>query len=220
MVLEYSGQIVSIIGASYFVPISLLIEKLVELPKLSKNQVQVSSMENGHSASIILLLVSMFESYVMRVRYINRQNVPIERGQVVPFIQNLYPDYDKIVELTEVFVVRDVIAHNHLWEIDYSIGEDPSMSINAAKKEPSAGDRKYRGSVKPETMETTYLRLNVNPIKISRLDAYKVFEIIWETLLFFEKKNKNQCYVSILPVRFKDKNRVFGDLRTEIKNSL
>jgi hypothetical protein len=70
----------------------------------------------------------------MRVRYINRDRLPIKRISVVDYLLQLYPDYQRRNELIEVFVVRDVIAHNHLWEIDFSWTEESEMTLLQPRK--------------------------------------------------------------------------------------
>jgi hypothetical protein len=64
--IESSDQLVTIVGSSYFQPITDLIARLLGRPKPSSNEVQTSSHENGYCASLVLLLVAMLESYVMR----------------------------------------------------------------------------------------------------------------------------------------------------------
>ena len=68
---------VSILGSSYFQPIACLIEQWIKYPKNRTNAVQSGYYEYGFSSSVILLLVAMFESYIVRVRYINRSNIPV-----------------------------------------------------------------------------------------------------------------------------------------------
>jgi hypothetical protein len=84
--IESSDQLVTIVGSSYFQPITDLIARLLGRPKPSSNEVQTSSHENGYCASLVLLLVAMLESYVMRVRYINRDRFPIKRISVVEYL--------------------------------------------------------------------------------------------------------------------------------------
>jgi hypothetical protein len=96
--IESSDQLVTIVGSSYFQPITDLIARLLGRPKPTSNEVnevQTSSHENGYCASLVLLLVAMLESYVMRVRYINRDRFPIKRISVVDYLLQLYPDYQR-----------------------------------------------------------------------------------------------------------------------------
>src|SRR6266542_2155226 len=216
--IESSDQLVTILGSSYFQPITDLIARLMGRPKPASNEVQTSSHENGYCASLVLLLVAMLESYVMRVRYINRDRFPIKRISVVNYLLQLYPDYQRRNGLIEVFVVRDVIAHNHLWEIDFSWSEESVMTLLQAEKESTAGDDKYK-EVVDKQRRTKTLNLNIVPTKVDRTDVFKVFDIVWETLMFLEKKNRNQCYVSHIYVRFNGQTRLFAELRNELGNA-
>jgi hypothetical protein len=218
-VIESPDQLVTIIGSSYFQPITDLLARLMGQPKSASNEVQTSSHENGYCACLVLLLVAMLESYVMRVRYINRDRFPIKKISVVEYLRQLYSDYQPWNELIEIFVVRDVIAHNHLWEIDFVWSEESVMTLLQAEKESTAGDKKYEKVVN-ERKRTSALDLNIFPTKVDRTDVSKVFDIVWETLIFLESKNRNQCYVSHLYVRFNGQTRLFGELRDELRNAL
>jgi hypothetical protein len=217
--IESPDQLVTIVGSSYFQPITDLLARLIGQPKPASSEVQTSSHENGYCASLVLLLVTMLESYVMRVRYINRGRFPIERISVSDYLRQLYPDYQRCRELTEIFVVRDVIAHNHLWEIDFAWSEESVMTLLQAEKESTAGDKEYKKVVNKQ-MRTNTLDLNILPTKVDRTNVFKVFDVVWETLIFLESKNRNQCYVSHLYVKFNGQTRLFGELRNELRNAL
>ena len=211
-------QLVTIIGSSYFQPVADLLSQLLRRPRPKPNEVQAGYYENGYCASMILLLVTMLESYVMRVRYINREALPIQKMPLAKYLTKLYPDYEQPEELTEVLVVRDVIAHNHLWEMDVSWPDDDLMILDRAQKEDTEGDNKYRSVVNTETRRTKLLELNVIPTRVGRSDLLKVFDLVWETLLFLEIKDRNQCYVSHIHVRFNGQSRLFGELRADLRD--
>lgn len=217
---ESPDQLVTIVGSSYFQPITDLLSHLMEEQKPASSEVQTSSHENGYCTSLVLLLVTMLESYVMRVRYINRGSFPIERTPAIKYLRQIYPDYQRSNELIEIFVVRDVIAHNHLWEIDFTWSEESVMSLLQADKESTSGDTKYENVVNKQSRRTSTLDLNILPTKVDRTDVFKVFDIVWETLIFLESKNRNQCYVSHLYVRLNGHRKLFGELGDELRNTL
>lgn len=93
------------------------------------------------------------------------------------------------------------------------------MTLLQAEKESTAGDDKYK-KVVDEQRRTKTLSLNVVPTKVDRTDVFKVFDIVWETLMFLEKKNRNQCYVSNIVVRINAQTRLFGEVRDELRNVL
>ena len=211
-------NLVSIIGSSYFQPIADLMTRLSGLPTLGENDVQVSSNENGYSASIVLLLVSMFESYVMRVRYINRDKIAIKQTSVTKYLQTLYADFPQINQLIEVFALRNSIAHNHLWEIDFTWNDELGMNLKNASLEETAGNADFHNVVDESTRKTKLLALNIVPIKVGRGEVRKVFNVIWDSLIFLEGKNRNQCYVSHLHVTFGKNVLLFSDLVNPLNN--
>lgn len=161
---------------------------------------------------MILLLVAMFESYVVRVRYVQRPAVPVRLRTAIDVLLHLYPRLRHRKALTDVYVVRDALFHNHLWEIEYSWGGSPAMVLHGAIKDPAFGDKKYSARVNPNTRRTKALGIAVVPTRVDRRDARKIFETVWKTLLFLEAKNRNQCYVSHIHIRFRDKTVLFGAL--------
>jgi hypothetical protein len=130
--------------------------------------------EHGYAASVILLLVAMFESYVVRVRYIQRPGVPATLRSAIDVLLYLYPKLRHRKALTDVYVARDAIFHNHLWEIEYSWGGSPSMMLYGAVKDPAFGDKKYLARVNPTTRRTKALGISIVPTRVDRRDVKKV----------------------------------------------
>jgi hypothetical protein len=205
-------ELITIVGSSYFDPISVLLDELEKYDEGQSNEVQSGNYVNGFSSSICILSVVCLESYVMRVRYINKatQN-DIDKTPVPVYLKKLYLDFPYEQELNEVHVVRDVLAHNHLWEVSFSWSEKKGMIHNASSKR-SSGDKKYKQYVDSVTNTTSKLGLNVNPIKIGVSDAKTVIQTVWRILLFLESKNRNQCYVSHLRVNHKQQMMRFGEV--------
>ncbi len=217
---DQKSQMVSIIGSSYFEPIGDLIDKLTSRNQPGPNEVQAGYFENGYATSIVLLLVAMFESYVMRSRYINRENQPITRSTVVSYLEKVCPQIDSFVEIIEIFILRDLIFHNHLWEIDFSWQEEPAMVMHGAQKDPASGDNKYERFVDQTSRKTKKLELNAVPIKVDRTDVFKVFSQLWNALICLENQNRNQCYVSHLRIKFRGEITLFSDLIETVQGSL
>lgn len=205
-------SLVTIVGSSYFEPISVLLEKLEKYDKGNSNQVQSGYYVNGFASAICILAVVCLESYVMRVRYINKatQN-EIDKVPVPVYLKKLYQDFPFEDELFEIHILRDALAHNHLWEVSYSWDDERAMIPHSINKR-SSGDNKYREYVDKTTNLTKKLHLNVNPIKIGRVDAISVLQTMWKILIFLEGKNRNQCYVSHLPFSYKGELKRFGEI--------
>ena len=203
-----TDDLVTIIGDSYFEPICTLLEKLEKFEE-QKSDVQSGFFVNGFAASICLLAVACLESYVMRVRFVHKANQEdIDRTPVVNYLRNLYRHFPYNDELIEIYILRDIIIHNHLWEVGF-IWEEEGMSITGATKR-STGDSKYRNNVDESARKTKVLGLTVNPIKVGKREVEQVLQTMWRVLLFLEKEDRNQCYVSAGHYRYKGQVVQFG----------
>ena len=212
---------VSVLGSSYFQPLADLIDRWLSRPRPPKpNKVQSGYYEHGYAAAVILLLVAMFESYLSRLRFAQRPRVPSVARHALDVLFAVYPGIRQKKALTDVYVIRDAIIHNHLWELEYSWSGSPSMTLHGAVMDPAFGDKKYRVRVNMNSRRTKALRLNVVPTRVDRRDALKIFRTLWDALLFLESKDRWQCYVSDQHIRYRGQTRLFSDLRVELANAL
>ena len=206
-----NDSMVTIIGSSYFEPIALLFAQLDEHTVPTNSGVQTSPRENGHAVSVCILAVACLESFVMRARYINNPGDPKLDKSVPKFLSSLYSDFPYEVELTELYILRDLLVHNHLWEIEYSWNEEPGLIQRSIDKRTN-GDKKYQHHIGQKKQKTNKLGIHVNPVLVGRDDAKTVLCVVWKTLRFLQEKNQNQCGVSHWPVRYKGKGEVLSEL--------
>jgi hypothetical protein len=213
---------ISIIGGSYFQPIADLIVGLISHSRPHRNAVQVGSHENGYSVSINLLLIALLESYLVRLRFFYQSKIPSIKNNrsAVEVLLTAYPRLRYPKALKDIFVLRDSIFHNHLWEIDYFWRNNPDMVLIQANKDPAFGDKKWNLRVNSRTRRTKALKLHVVPTRVDRSDAFKVFDVVWRTLLFLEKNDRLLCYVSHLTVQFQNEEIRFEELREKLLTSL
>ena len=197
---------VSILGSSFFEPISLLVKKLIEENKKSATDF---GLINGLSSSVCLLSVASLESYVMSARYNSgeRGKKLNEKIQAAKYIKKKYPDFSLEKEMIETYIVRDLLIHNHLWEKQYDNTTGKSVSDNR-----SDGDPKYRANIDENNKKTKILSLNIDPIEVKYSDAKILLENVWKILLFIEKKDNSFCYVSKTYVNYDGKQLLFGDI--------
>jgi hypothetical protein len=102
-------DLVSILGSSYFQPIADLIDRWLAQPRPRSNAVQSGYFEHGYAAAVVLLLVAMFESYVVRVRYIQGAAVPTDLRNALGVLTQLYPRLRHRKAFVDVYVLRDAI---------------------------------------------------------------------------------------------------------------
>ncbi len=204
-------NLITIIGSSYFQPISVLLASIGQVK--STNDVQVSSHENGFSSSVCLLAVACLESYIMRVRYIKSDDDTKHASQ---YLQDIYSDFPYGDEIKEIYVLRDIITHNHLWDISYYINSDGKMEKSSIKKY-NREDKKYLSCINREANTTKKLSLTVNSIKIGYPEVKSVLITMWKILLFLENQDKELCYVSHVNIKYKGELRKFSDLIEEMQ---
>ena len=214
------SRLVTVIGSGYFQPIADLLERWLARKRPTANKVQSGFYESGYAASAALLLIAMFESYVSRLRFVQGAIVPADKRHAVDVVLSVYPRLRHRKALTDVYILRDSLMHNHLWELDYEWGGSPGMVLRSASKHPWSGDKKYTQRVNTKVYRTKALGLSVLPSRVDRGDVLKVFDTIWKTLLVFENTDRFQCYVSDQHVQFRGKTRLFAELRDEIEKAL
>jgi hypothetical protein len=83
--------------------------------------------------------------------------------------------------------------------------------VNSASKR-STGDIKYENYVDSAARTTKKLGLNINPIKVGKMDVTKVLQTMWKILIFLEQDDRNQCYVSAAHYKYKDEMVQFGEV--------
>ena len=210
-------QSVSIIGAGYFQPVADLIERSLRWPVTKRGSVGALHYDNIYAASIVLLMVASLESYATRLRHFHQTIAVGERLTVANYIKRIFPDFRLKKAVTEVFVLRDALFHNHLWEIEFTWRP---MKLHSAKLLPHLEDAKFRAVVNQSTRRTRNLRLHLVPTQVTRRDALKVINVVWKTLLFLERKNRNYCYVSDQHVPFRKQMRLFSEVRDVLADAL
>lgn len=212
--------IVTVLGSAYLQPIADLIERLIQRERARPSRVQSTHHESGYAAAGVLLLVAMFESYVSRVRYTQPKRVVNSARRAVDVVLSVFPKLRHRKALEDVYVLRDLLMHAHLWKIEYEWGGPVPMILKSATLHPAYGDKKFTARVNHVTQRTKALNLSVFPTRVDRRDLLKVFETLWKTLLRFESKKWFTCNVSSQHVRFKGKTVLFASLQSEIKGAL
>jgi hypothetical protein len=94
--------------------------------------------------------------------------------QLLDYVRTTFPEYQRHGELEELFVVRDVIVHNHLWGADVSWDDDGNMAV-ANRAHLAGGDHKFQRVLDPSTRKTRLLQINLVPTSVNHEDALLVF---------------------------------------------
>jgi hypothetical protein len=217
-----ADNLITIVGPAYFQPVADLIDRWLTIAKRNRpNRVQSGYYEHGYASSVVLLLVAAFESYVARVRYIQGSKIPASSRSALDVVRTLYPKLRHMKALEDVYVLRDSLAHNYLWVVDYEYGGSPSMVMRSASKSAAYGNHaRFRDRVNMATHKTKALGLHVLPSRVDRRDALRVFQVLWKTLERFEKTSIQQCSIRNERVRFSGKTVLVSQLEVILANAL
>ena len=179
-------EYITVIGSNFleFVVWGLIDESLkVYLnTDFSKKRFQTSIWEHSHAAAAIVLSAIGIEAFRNRIYFLKGikvdRSVPSDLCKILRDEKVGFPA-DKLQDiLTEVFVTRDVIVHNHIYKVQ--VFSDQGWTMLGHRQELLEGygfDSKYSSSVNSRTKQTKLLKLNVQPAKISFEDIFKVLVI-------------------------------------------
>ncbi|MBI3805643.1 MAG: hypothetical protein HY282_17980 [Nitrospirae bacterium] len=175
---------VPVLFASLLQPIVDLFDHMEKKEPKGPNEVQASKHENGYAASIAVLTVIVIESVCNRARHVYGL---VDRNGAVQTLRELQAG-GLADDVEELFVLRDVIAHNHIWE---AIAEDDTtgLTLVSATKHPSYGDAKFNRTVDLEIRQTRRLHLDIFPARIHRQTAIVVLQKCVEVLRFLENSD-------------------------------
>ena len=174
---ESRANYISVFGGALVEPVATLLDRLFATPHPGITDVQTGARENGYAVSTCLLLVVMLESFIARARMITQNTSLRQIRQPLTFLRSAYPQCPFLGDVDELFVIRDAIAHNHIWHAQFATGRKRWMEL------PS-GDHKWQAAVDPDTGTTRRLKLKVQPTMIDRYDVAVVLDKVLATLGF------------------------------------
>jgi hypothetical protein len=176
---------VSVLFANLLQPIVDLFDLMEQKEPTGPNEVQASKAENGYAASIAVLAALVVESVCNRVRYVRGDAGRKGAVQTLSELQagGLADDVE------ELFVLRDVIAHNHVWEAAIAENDTKGLALLSATKQAGYGDDKFDRTVDLQTRHTRRLHLDVFPNRIHRETAVVVLQKCVEVLRFLENSD-------------------------------
>lgn len=190
--MQSNSNYVSVLFVHLLQPIFDLFELLEQCDPKGPNEVQAGMLENGYAVSVIVLSALVVESALNRTRYIRDEP---KRESAVDTLKRLGAS-DLADEIEEVFVLRDSIAHNHIWTAAMRWDDSRGMALDSAKKLSAYGDEKFDRVVDPGTRATRRLHLDVFPTRIHLATATTVLKKTVEALKFLEKLDRNYVYLS------------------------
>ncbi len=211
-------EIISCIGISYIEPILTLYEELISHNYSGNSKIKVSTRENGYSVSIISLSILTVESALNRIRYLEKS-----RESNLKFFQIKFNNSSLYDKLVEIYVIRDLIVHNHIWKIRYTFDQNynetkiyQKLLEGYGNKRGRQGDWKYNTYVNKRTKKTKNLKLNVNPIKLGITDVKIVLNVLKELFEFFDSENPSYFALENYHFKFNNEFKKFSEIINEI----
>ena len=140
----------------------------------------------------------MTESALNRARYIAGEGPP----GALKFFESHFENEEVSADLEELYVLRDVIIHNHMWAIeipDQSNLDDPRIRFTLLS---GYGDKKFERVLNKSVQKTNRLSLNVIPTRLSRRDAVTVLEVVWQVCRILQSKDSRYFPIENIPFRW------------------
>lgn len=220
MTFQAIPDIITVIGSAYFQPIANLIEELLSTDASDPSPMGTSYRENGYSASITILLVTVLESYTARLQFLRNAEVVAGPKNTPDLLAQLFPELPTKDDLKEVFILRNLIVHNHIWHLDVSDLETHGAPTISTPTELGFRPNLHYGTIVDiARRKTKRLNLNATPTAVNRSDAGKVFAVVWDTLSFMNSINYSHTPLAGRSVRFRGKRRQFEELIGELAQS-
>lgn len=199
--------IISVVAPHLQQPIADFVSKLIARGFRSGDRVSANFYENAYSAATILLLAAMIESMLQRDRYFLQQSKPGLKvnGNSSKYLKETLR-YRRHSHVRELFDLRNALAHNHMWEIKYTLPSIGGRAHRQSKLMPGSHQLKAPPSPNAKTPRTPAVKFNLLPARVDRTDLVKALDVCNDALTHLHKNG--QC-----PVRFLDNTVICGKQR-------
>lgn len=219
MQLSAIQDVITIVGSAYLQPITDLVDKLLTKPVSKRGPGGTSMHEHGYSAALIVLLAALLESYTARLRFVRREE-SIPSGLNTPdLLERYFPTLHNQDDLTEVFLTRNSIIHNHIWHLDISdFAASGTPTIANPYDLGFKPNKNYAEFVDFDKRVTKKLRMNVDPTAVNRFDVLTAFEVVWGTLKFMNAENFQHTPLAGSGVTLRRRRCEFEEVFKEIRS--
>ena len=214
-------QILSIVGAQLYQPIADLVAQMISRPRQPTDRVSSNHFEGGYAAATILLLAVLIESFVQRDRYFLLQAKSKQKPdtKVASYLRKTL-HYRRATHVEELFDVRNAVAHNHVWRIDFLTPS--SGGRRHIRSELVDGTHQLKSPINPKAKihRTKQLSLNLLPPRLDRTDVLRSLVATVHVLDFIARKGHNRVPLTSTNVRVGGRRVPFRDLPKEVANAL
>lgn len=180
----------SVIGTAYLAPIACLAERLKTYSARTPEDL-CPPYENGYSIALGILSVLLAESFIRRANAV-LGGAPYRKA--LEYAKNAFVGYPRLDELEEVFVLRDIIAHNHLWGANVEWDSEGRLQVQDLDR-IAGGDKKFARVIGNSKTMTKSLQLRLIPTAICHEDAFKILHEVSDFLFYLESRDRHIFYM-------------------------
>lgn len=213
---------ITVIGTEYYQPIADLLGKLISKPYAGSDRTgALNYYERGRSVSIILLLCAAVESLVQRDRYFSSKSkkTPISNSALHKYVRSELK-YRRHARLEELFVVRNAIAHNHIWEVEFRIKPEGGREHKQSTLVPGSHQISTTNlPVQKKVPRSRRLKIHMSPGSIDRFDVQKALSCSIHFLEFLSIKGNSPVNLLNEQVALLGKLVRFSDLPQKIEDA-
>lgn len=140
----------------------------------------------------------MLESFIVRAKMITQTASAGDERRALEFFRSAYPECPLFDDVEELFVLPDVIAHTHIWRIQFATSRGRWMRLLHRTVDTGSGDKKWRATVDVALAVTRRLKLKVQPTTIDRHDVAVVLDAVLATLTFINEQEGGRLGIHAL----------------------
>lgn len=213
--------IISVIGSQYYQPLADLTERLLAKEYQKPDRISTGFRESGYAAAIIILSAAAIESFVQRDRYFNAKGkgAPISELPVAEYLKqaNKYRRYRQVEEL---FNVRNAVAHNHIWLVNFDNPASGGRRHKISALIPKTHRLKQIPEPQVKIPRSKLVRFNLNPVRLDRTDVRKALSVVIHALQFISVKGHNPVPLVSNTIGFRGQRIMFANLAAEVDRAL
>lgn len=206
-----SDSMISVVAPYLQQPIADFVTELIVRGFQPGDRLSANFHENGYSAAAILLLAAMLESMLQRDRYFLGQS---NRGLRVSGDSSKYLKetlrYRRHSHVRELFDVRNALAHNHMWEVKYTLSSIGNRVHRRSTLTPGSHRLQIQPNQNARIPRTRTVKFNLVPSRIDRTDLVKALDVCNHAFTHLYRKEQR-------PVQFLANRVVCGKQRLPFK---
>ncbi len=206
-----SDKMISVVAPYLQQPIADCVAKLIVRGFQPGDRLSANFYENGYSVAAILLLAAMLESMLQRDRYFLRQS---NRGLKVSRDSSTYLkdtlQYRRHSHVRELFDVRNALAHNHMWEVEYTLSSIGNRVHRRSTLTPESHRLQTQPNSNARIPRTRTVKFNLVPNRIDRTDLVKALDVSNHAFMHLHRKEQR-------PVGFLANTAICGKQRLPFK---